>query len=150
MPIPRRPKPASKKKAAKRSSGRSRSAGSASRAASLRALGALNRQFASLKPRRPASRAASLDASAESKAVTFTCDNGSTVLVTISTQAGALLLQPSGTFNLPAGAQRILWSARGATGANFNVTVTGGTMDAPIRGPLPSGGDGGRRDLTVS
>jgi hypothetical protein len=70
--------------------------------------------------------------------------------VTISTQAGAQLLQPNATFNLPAGAQKVLWSARGTTRANFNVTVTGGTIDDTITGPLPSGGDGGLRDLTVS
>jgi hypothetical protein len=82
--------------------------------------------------------------------VTFTCSNFPAVLVTISTHAGAALLQPEGTFRLTPGDHNIVWSAQGSTGASFDVSVTNGTLDQSISGPLPAGGDGGPRVLTVT
>jgi hypothetical protein len=155
MPSLRRRKPAlkkktAKKKAAQRSTRRGGSAVPSSRAAVLRSHSALIRHFNSLVAGASATRGAvAFAASAGLKKVTFACDSPA-VLVTISTTAGALLLQPAATFNLPPGPQEILWSAKGTTGASFNVTVTGGTMDDTITGPLPSGGDGGLRKLEVN
>jgi hypothetical protein len=155
MPSLRRRKPAPKRKAAqksvKRGSRRGGSAAPSSRTAVLRSHGAFIRHFESLAGAASATRgsAVAFATSAGLKKVSFACDNPA-VQVTISTTAGAQLLQPSATFNLPAGPQKILWSAQGTTGANFNVAVTGGTMDDTITGPLPSGGDGGLRELVVS
>ena len=82
-------------------------------------------------------------------AVTFTCNNFPTVLVSISTHAGSAVLQPGATFHLPSGDHPMAWAARGTAGAPFQVGVAGGTLNMPIGGILPAGGNGGPRILTV-
>lgn len=94
--------------------------------------------------------AALLAAAAALKAVTFTNNNFPAVLVSISTYAGSAVLQPGATFRLPSGDHPIAWAAQGTTGAPFQVAVAGGTLDMPIGGVLPAGGNGGPRTLTVA
>src|SRR5262245_23757152 len=87
---------------------------------------------------------------AAAQTVSFRCSNPSVVLVTISTSAGAFLLNQPRSVDLPAGTNNIVWAARGAGGAAFQVVVTGGRLNLPIQGPLhPSGKDGGPRVVTV-
>jgi hypothetical protein len=146
--MPTKPRPKAGKKASARKPAKRRSAPAAARTA-MRKLAPLNRLFDALRP--PMTRGAiALDAAGGTTAVKFTCNNAGAVLVTITTHAGAVLLRPSQTVNLPSGKQDIVWSARGTTGAAFKVTVTGGSLDAPIDAILPSGGTGGFRFLTVS
>ena len=143
--MPRNPRPKAKKKAAARKPAKRTTVSAAARDA-MRRLAPLSRLFESLQP--PATRGGP---GAGPTAVKFTCTNASAVLVTITTHAGAVLLQPSQAINLPSGKQDIVWSARGTTGAAFKVTVSGGTLDAPIDTTLPPGGKtGGLRFLTVS
>ncbi|MET0551705.1 MAG: hypothetical protein ABW221_01615 [Vicinamibacteria bacterium] len=132
MPSLRRRKPAPKKKAAKKQA--------AKKVAKKKVA------------RRPTRQSRGAVSSAKTKEVKFACDNASVVRVTIRIkQTGEeRQLEPDATFDVPTGTQRLRWSARGPAGAEFNVTVTGGSMDDTITGPLPSGGDGGQRDLVVS
>jgi len=120
------------------------------RASVLRAHGQMRAHFEALAPERAAAVKAAAAAVAGFKTVTFSCNNFPSVLVTISTHVGAALLQPSGTFHLPTGSHHIAWSAQGAAGASFDVSVLNGSLDESIDGPLPQGGDGGARILTVS
>ena len=112
----------------------------------------------SLSPIRSADRSAASEplgglaagmraAVASSKRVTFTCTNFPTVIVTISTHVGAILLQPGGALDMPVGNNDLVWAARGTAGAPFDVTVAGGSLDEDISGPLPAGGP---RILTVA
>jgi hypothetical protein len=85
------------------------------------------------------------------KVVTFTSSTFPTVLVVISTHVGAVILTPSASVSLPTGSHEIVWKAEGPPGAHYGVTVTGGTLDIPIAGTIPSSGwNGGPRILTVS
>lgn len=120
------------------------------KAAILRSHKQMRAHFKAIDPKQSATLKAAAAPAAALKIVTFTCDNFPTVLVTISTHAGAALLQPSGTFHLPTGDNKIAWSAQGTAGAPFGVSVTNGVLDESISGPLPAGGDGGPRLLTVS
>jgi len=123
---------------------------SVSKGAILRLHKQMGAHFQALDPARTAALKSAAVAAAAVKTVTFTCDNFPAVLVTISTHVGAALLQPNGTFHLAPGDHNIVWSAQGTAGAAFDVSVTNGSLDESISGPLPAGGDGGPRLLTVS
>ena len=116
------------------------SAGSAS--AVVRRVHSMTDHFLSL--------ARAMAAAAGPQRVTFRCSNPAAVLVTVSTHVGAVLLNPEASLDMASGQNDIVWAARGTGGAGFEVGVTGGRFNLPIKGPLPvSGEDGGPRVLTV-
>ncbi len=138
-------------KAKPRKAIRGDASGALSGALTRAARGALTAYQARVEsaPQPGVKRGSLLTPGAGPKVVTFTCDNFPTVLVSISTYAGSAVLQPGATFHLPPGDHPVAWAARGTAGAPFQVGVAGGTLNMPIGGTLPSGGNGGPRILTV-